>query len=208
MFRDWIYNLELSFSSLSCSWDLKSGFFLFFTTLSWYLAWRAVTSRAPIHGILSLICLFVVSAYLFITYFALEFIGVLFLVIYVGAVAVLFVFVVIILPSRGTQLIFGPSSKLLWSLVGIVVVLSAFAIILSNPVFLNDSYFVVEEMLPYWDIGAFGGFENDASLLLEGVDVYSLGQYIYRVNSLPLVASAVLLFVALVVAIIICDDRE
>lgn len=63
-----------------------------------------MASKAPIHGILSLICLFVVSAYLFISYFALEFIGVLFLVIYVGAVAVLFVFVVIILPSRSVHL--------------------------------------------------------------------------------------------------------
>lgn len=168
-----------------------------------------MTSKAPIHGILSLICLFVVSAYLFISYFALEFIGVLFLVIYVGAVAVLFVFVVIILPSRSTHPNTSANDRALWGFVkSLTVVAVLVTLTFLDPITFSEGYRAAAEISPYWGSGVFGEFENDLELLLSSVDVFSLGQYMYRVNSLPLVASAVLLFVALVVAIIVCDDQE
>lgn len=63
------------------------------------------------------------------------------------------------------------------------------------------------EMSDLFDQNLFSGFENDLNDRLCFIDVYDIGKVIYRGNSLPLITSAILLFVALVVAIILCDDR-
>lgn len=169
------------------------------------MAWFAITTKTPIHGILTLICLFVVSAFLFITLYGLEFIGILLLVIYVGAIAVLFVFVVIILPTRDLSLISkSHSGRFLGIVLFAVVLLAIFAAAFYIFAFYDTVAFETGHLFNH---NPFTDFENDISDQLINIDVYGIGKTMYQYNSLPLISSAVLLFVALVVAIILCDDR-
>lgn len=154
---------------------------------------------------MTLICLFVVSAFLFITLFKLEFIGILLLVIYVGAVAVLFVFVVIILPARDFSL---GNRKYPINLLGILLTAVIALALLSASVYaFNYGNTMSLEMDDLFGRNLFLAFEDDLANCLNFIDVYDIGRVMYRGNSLPLITSAILLFVALVVAIILCDDR-
>jgi NADH-quinone oxidoreductase subunit J len=64
------------------------------------LSYFTVTARSPIHSILSLIVTFLMVAFIFIMYYSLPFIGTLLIVIYVGAIAILFLFVIMMIPMR------------------------------------------------------------------------------------------------------------
>lgn len=75
---------------------LPAVFFYLFATVTVASAFMVIASRNPVHSVLFLILAFVNSAGLFLMAGA-EFLALLLIVIYVGAVAVLFLFVVMML---------------------------------------------------------------------------------------------------------------
>ena len=75
---------------------LPAFFFYLFATITVASAFMVIASRNPVHSVLFLILAFVNSAGLFLMAGA-EFLALLLIVIYVGAVAVLFLFVVMML---------------------------------------------------------------------------------------------------------------
>ncbi|WP_250296243.1 NADH-quinone oxidoreductase subunit J [Wolbachia endosymbiont of Oedothorax gibbosus] len=77
-------------------------FFYFFAILSILSAVCVISVRNPVHAVLFLIFTFVNSAVLFILLGA-EFIAMMVLIVYIGAVAVLFLFVVMMLDIRLRQ---------------------------------------------------------------------------------------------------------
>lgn len=89
-------------------------------------AFFVVVVRSAIHSILWLILLFVISALTFIGVFNLYFIGVLFIVVYVGAVTVLFLFIIIMIPLREVSL--HSSRHLLLSFSGFVFCVLLFSV--------------------------------------------------------------------------------
>lgn len=62
-----------------------------------------INARNPVYSVLSLILLFLISAILLI-YLGVSFLGMVFLVVYIGAVAVLFLFVVMMINIRYVEL--------------------------------------------------------------------------------------------------------
>ena len=68
-------------------------FFFFFSFLSIIFSFFVIISKNPVHSILSLILVFFNAAGLLIVLGA-EFLAMLFIIVYVGAVAVLFLFVI------------------------------------------------------------------------------------------------------------------
>ena len=71
-------------------------FFLLFSTITILSSIAVISSRNPVHSVLFLILAFVNSAGIFVLAGA-EFLAMILLIVYVGAVAVLFLFVVMML---------------------------------------------------------------------------------------------------------------
>ena len=79
--------------------DAKTGFFYFFSAVLLYSALRVITSRNPVHAVLHLILGFSQAAAIWLLLKA-EFLGIMLVVVYMGAVMVLFLFVVMMLDIR------------------------------------------------------------------------------------------------------------
>lgn len=165
-----------------------------FVVFSWLLSLFVVFARSAIHSILGLILLFIITALIFIGFFGLYFIGVLLMIVYIGAVTVLFLFIVIMIPLKEVK--FDVNSKLSrFSIFGVVVML-ALVIEVCYILLNNSNCYVSVFELPTFDVT----FAN-CSLWN---DLQVISQTIYYKYSFALVVAALLLFVALVIAIILC----
>ncbi|MGE3247813.1 MAG: NADH-quinone oxidoreductase subunit J [Beijerinckiaceae bacterium] len=103
--------------------NLASAFFYLFSTILIASAFMVIAARNPVHSVLFLILAFVNAAGLFILLGA-EFLAMILVVVYVGAVAVLFLFVVMMLDVDFARLKRGFLQYLpVGVLIGIVVAL-------------------------------------------------------------------------------------
>lgn len=101
--------------------NLATAFFYLFSTVLLASAFMVIAARNPVHSVLFLILSFVNASGLFILLGA-EFLAMILVVVYVGAVAVLFLFVVMMLDVDFAQLKQGFLQYLpLGALIGIVV---------------------------------------------------------------------------------------
>ena len=76
--------------------DVKTGLFYLFSALMLFAAFRVITARNPVHAALYLVLAFFQAAGIWILLKA-EFLGIALVLVYVGAVMVLFLFVVMML---------------------------------------------------------------------------------------------------------------
>lgn len=83
--------------------SVENIFFFFFSLLSIIFSFLVIVSKNPVHSILSLILVFFNAASLLILLGS-EFLAMLFIIVYVGAVAVLFLFVIMMLNIKVTSL--------------------------------------------------------------------------------------------------------
>jgi len=70
-----------------------SGKLLIFSFLIWFSTWLMISSINPVYAVLFLVSIFVNTSIL-INFFKADYMGFIFLIVYVGAVTVLFLFVV------------------------------------------------------------------------------------------------------------------
>src|SRR2546427_9046203 len=82
--------------------DAKTGFFYLFSVVLLFAAFRVVTARNPVHAVLNLILAFSQAAGIWLLLKA-EFLGVTLVLVYLGAVMVLFLFVVMMLDIRSEE---------------------------------------------------------------------------------------------------------
>ena len=110
-----------------------SLFFYFFSTIAVFAAIMVIVSRNTVYSVFFLILVFISISILFIMIGA-EFLGMIMLIVYVGAVAVLFLFVVMML-NITEQLAKRPSRKGLinnisvGSIVGVIIFLELLVVI-------------------------------------------------------------------------------
>jgi NADH-quinone oxidoreductase subunit J len=76
--------------------DAKTGFFYFFSVVLLFAAFRVITARNPVHAVLYLILAFSQAAGVWLLLKA-EFLAIVLVLVYLGAVMVLFLFVVMML---------------------------------------------------------------------------------------------------------------
>ncbi|MGI9349964.1 MAG: NADH-quinone oxidoreductase subunit J [Rhizobiaceae bacterium] len=108
---------------------VSSLFFYLFSFIMIAAAFMVISSRNPVHSVLFLILTFVNASGLFIMAGA-EFLGLLLIVVYVGAVAVLFLFVVMMLDVDFAELREGYLQYMpVGLLVGLVVLAELLAVI-------------------------------------------------------------------------------
>ena len=79
--------------------DVTTGFFYFFSAVLLFVAFRVVTARNPVHAVLYLMLAFSQAAAVWMLLKA-EFLAITLVLVYLGAVMVLFLFVVMMLDIR------------------------------------------------------------------------------------------------------------
>ncbi len=162
--------------------DYQTGFFYLFAIVLLFAAFRVVTARNPVHAVLYLMLAFSQAAGLWLLLQA-EFLGLTLVLVYLGAVMVLFLFVVMMLDIRldGDRWGFWQNLPLALSLGGLVaaqiiaVLWAGFPTISASPV---------------------------AAPVVEGMsNTKELGILLYTAYLYPIEVAAVILLVAMIAAI-------
>lgn len=163
--------------------------FWFFAAILVFAALRVITARNPVHAALFLVLAFCTSAALWIQLEA-EFLGIALILVYVGAVMVLFLFVVMMLDINLTRLREGFWSYLPVGAMVALLLVAEMALVLAGP------YFgLVEAPRPP---AAPADYSNTKEL----------GRVLYTDYVYPFELAAVILLVAIVAAIALTLRRR
>ncbi len=120
--------------------EVVAVIFYFLSILTLLSGIFVITARNPVHSVLWLIVCFFSAAGLFILLGA-EFLAMLLMIVYVGAVAVLFLFVVMMLDVDFVELKQGLTKYLPFGLIiGVLVVFELGVVITSQNIMANDFY--------------------------------------------------------------------
>lgn len=162
--------------------NFESFVFYVFAAVLVFAALRVITARNPVHSALFLVLAFFTAAALWILLRA-EFLAIVLVLVYVGAVMVLFLFVVMMLDINLERLRAGFWSYLpLGAAVGLVIVVEMWLV-------LGGRYFGLQA-LP-GPAGPGPGYSNTKAL----------GRLLYTDYAYPFELAAVVLLVAIIVAI-------
>lgn len=165
--------------------DVKTGFFFLFSAVLLFAAFRVITARNPVHAVLFLMLSFSQASAIWLLLKA-EFLAITLVLVYLGAVMVLFLFVVMMLDIKIDQLRQGFWRHLpLAATLGTVVVLEMAAVLLSG--------FRVTEGPAVAQVVGQAPVEVSNSKEL-GILLYT--EYVY-----PVQVAAVILLVAMIAAI-------
>ena len=163
--------------------DVKAGLFYVFAALLLFAAFRVVTARNPVHAALYLVWSFVQAAMIWLLLSA-EFLAMALVLVYVGAVMVLFLFVVMMLDINFDSIRQGFWRHLpLAGLIGAVIVLEMAAVLMG----IRQS-----EPKPMAVVQSVAGQASNTRDL--GILLYT--EYVY-----PVQIAAVILLVAIIAAI-------
>lgn len=112
--------------------DVKTGFFYFFSIVLLFAAFRVITSRNPVYAVLYLVLAFFQAAAIWLLLKA-EFLAIALVLVYVGAVMVLFLFVVMMLDIKVDGLREGFWKHFpLAAVVGVVIALEMAAVLMGG----------------------------------------------------------------------------
>ena len=161
---------------------LVQGLFWFFAAVLVIAALGVITSRNPVHSALSLVVCFITSAAIWLLLEA-EFLAVVLVLVYVGAVMVLFLFVVMMLDINTESLRSG-FTKYAWLgwITAAVVIVEIVGVVTARSMGVD----ITKGMAPQPQ-----GYSNTAEL----------GSVLYTKYAYPFELAAVLLLVAIVAAI-------
>ena len=165
--------------------DVKTGFFYLFAALLLFAALRVITARNPVHAVLFLMLSFSQAAAIWLLLRA-EFLAITLVLVYLGAVMVLFLFVVMMLDIKidALRLSFWKHFPLAATL-GAVVVLEMAAVVMTG-------FRVSEEPVAAQVIG---------QPLMQFSNTKELGKLLYTQYIYPVQVAAVILLVAMIAAI-------
>lgn len=165
--------------------DVKTGFFYLFSAVLLFAAFRVITARNPVYAALYLVLAFFQAAGVWILLKA-EFLAITLVLVYVGAVMVLFLFVVMMLDINVDSL-----RKGFWKHFPLAATIGAI-IALEMAYVLFGGFRVAEE-------------PKAAAAVAQGAAQFSntkeLGKLLYSEYLYPLEIAAVLLLVAIIAAI-------
>lgn len=162
--------------------DYQTGFFYLFSAVLLFAAYRVVTARNPVHAVLYLMLSFSQAAALWLLLKA-EFLGLTLVLVYLGAVMVLFLFVVMMLDIKldGDRWGFWQNFPLAAAL-GAVVAAEIIAVL-------------------WVGFPRLTGVPEVAAAATEVSNTKALGQLLYTEYLYPVEVAAVILLVAMVAAI-------
>ncbi|MCH8238615.1 MAG: NADH-quinone oxidoreductase subunit J [Proteobacteria bacterium] len=166
---------------------IADAFFYLFATITVGAAVMVISARNPVHAVLFLILAFVSSAGIFILLGA-EFLAFILVVVYVGAVAVLFMFVVMMLDVDFTELRSGFLSYLpVGALIGIIL--------LAELILVLGSWVITPEVAAH--------VATPTPPLTEISNTEALGRVLYTKYVYFFQAAGVILLIAMIGAIVL-----
>ena len=169
---------------------IEKAIFYFFAAVLLFAATLVVTARNPVHSALSLVLAFFSSAALWLLIEA-EFLGIALVLVYVGAVMVLFLFVVMMLDINLSIMREGFARYLpIGMIVGLVMLFEMLLVIGAGVV----------------DIAPAAGEAGAASM--DGNNIRLLGSVLYTVYVYPFELAAVVLLLAIIAAIMLTHRRR
>ena len=191
-----VLNNYESFSNIDSVYYINdiytNGFFVNYLDILGYLAIifsiLVITAKNPIISVLYLIALFLaISSYLIMV--GLVFIGISYLLVYIGAISMLFLFILMLIDIRISELQTNTRNSLFLAfLIG-----SIFIIIVTKTINIelmgNEIYFV--------------NSNNWEGFIINRIDIMSIGNVLYTNYSIWLIITSVLLLLAMVGAIVI-----
>lgn len=169
--------------------DAKTGFFYLFSVVLLFAAFRVITARNPVHAVLSLILAFSQAAAIWLLLKA-EFLGITLVLVYLGAVMVLFLFVVMMLDIR-----IDTMRKGFWKHFPFAAFIGAL-IALEMGMVLMGGFGDVEEPK-----AMAGATLNAAGQAVQYSNTQALGKLLYTEYLYPVEIAAVILLVAMIAAI-------
>ena len=119
--------------------SITSALFYFFSAVIIISSFLAVTSKKSVHSVLLLVLTFFATAWVFIIQRA-DFLAMLLIIIYVGAIAVLFLFVVMMLeePNSAVKHIKRGKINFMFSFItGVILFFEIFAVIFTTKIYEN-----------------------------------------------------------------------
>jgi NADH-quinone oxidoreductase subunit J len=165
--------------------DVKTGLFYLFSVVLLLAAFRVITARNPVHAVLFLVLAFFQASMIWMLLEA-EFLAITLVLVYVGAVMVLFLFVVMMLDVKIERMREGFWKHFpLAAVVGVLVIFEMSAVLMGG--------FTVSDHP-----------KAVASVAQTGVEMSNtreLGLLMYRYYIYPLEVAAALLLVAMIAAI-------
>ncbi|RCX09537.1 NADH-quinone oxidoreductase subunit J [Extensimonas vulgaris] len=175
--------------------DAKTGFFYFFSIVLLFAAFRVVTARNPVHAVLYLILAFAQAAGLWMLLKA-EFLAIALVLVYLGAVMVLFLFVVMMLDMH-----VDTARKGFWNHFPLAVTIGAL-IALEMAAVLMGGFRGVEEPKTTSVV------MNSAESTVQASNVKALGKLLYTEYLYPIEIAAIILLVAMIAAIALTLRRR
>ena len=165
--------------------DVKTGLFYVFSAVLLFAAFRVITARNPVHAALFLVLAFFQAAMVWMLLKA-EFLSITLVLVYVGAVMVLFLFVVMMLDINVDSVRQGFWKHFpLAALVGVLIALEMAAVLMGG-------FRVNEEPLAAATLG---------QATAELSNTRELGKLLYTQYLYPLEVAGVILLVAMIAAI-------
>ena len=192
--------------------DLSSGFFAIFLDITMIISLLAgiltIIAKNPIVSVLNLILLFSsIACYLILV--GLKFIGISYLLVYVGAVSILFLFILMLINVRVSELTSDTNNYIPLAILTIL----AFFVPLSN--LLPDKKFILDEQ----SLGKESFFSNMEKLdyvssnswddsIVSVSDIASIGNIMYTSYSVWLIITSLILLLAMVGSIVITIKQK
>ena len=168
--------------------DAKTGFFYLFSVVLLFAAFRVITARNPVHAVLYLILAFSQAAAVWLLLKA-EFLAIALVLVYLGAVLVLFLFVVMMLDIHIDSVRKGFWKHFpLAATVGVVIALEMAAVLMGG-------FRGMDEPKPVLAV------VDAAGQVVQYSNAKALGKLLYTEYLFPVEIAAVILLVAMISAI-------
>ena len=193
------------------SFGYSTGFLDILVILSIFLGIFIIVTKNPIISVLYLILLFSsISCYLI--FIGIKFIGISYLLVYVGAVSILFLFILMLINIRVSELISDTNNNLPLALITIIAFFIPFTNLLPDAKFrLNVLEFEFNKFLQ--DIIntkqiSYVTSKNWDGNLLDSTDIMSIGNIMYTSYSIWLLITSIILLLAMVGSIVITIKQK
>jgi NADH-ubiquinone oxidoreductase chain 6 len=175
------------------AYGYSTEFLLFLTIIPIILGIFTIITKNPIISVLYLILLFSsISCYLILI--GVNFIGISYLLVYVGAVSILFLFILMLINIRVSELINDTSNNTPLAIIAIIIFFIPFNLLLPDKSELNNTN---------KDIILYATSNNWDNHITDTIDIMSIGNIMYTSYSIWLLITSIILLLSMVGSIVI-----
>lgn len=195
--------------------DLFNGYWLGFLDLlsiiSIILGIFIIVTKNPIISVLFLILLFSnIACYLILL--GVKFIGISYLLVYVGAISILFLFILMLINIRISELISDTNNNIPLALVTILTFVVLFTTVMPEVsdkmgIMKKEVYTILQHIIDIDNIEYVTSKNWDGSLV-DNTDIISIGNIMYTSYSIWLLITSIILLLAMVGAIVITIKQK